>query len=80
MLAERAPHLLNTVEESLNFLNGRSVGLDIDAITQATYILALKKASQSLGKVVLKEHLTTYWELARIAQKNGIPADRAFGV
>jgi len=77
MLAERAPHLLNSVSENLKFLEGRPVGIDIDAVTQATYILALKRASQSLGKVILKEHLTTYWELAKIVQKNGISEDKA---
>lgn len=77
MLTERAPHLLNCVGESLSFLDGRFIGIDIDAVTQATFIMALKKASQSLGKVILVEHLTKYLELANIAQKNGIPADKA---
>jgi len=79
MLAERAPHLLNSVEESLSFLNGRSVGIDIDAVTQATYILALRKVSKTFGKVISKDHLKTYWELVNIVQKNGISADEALG-
>jgi len=53
------------------------IGIDIDATTQATYILALRKVSQTIGKVVLHEHLKTYWELANIAEKNGMTADKA---
>ena len=74
MLAERAPHLLSVVSENLKFLNGRSISIDIDAITQATYVLALRNVSRSFGKVILKEHLKTYWELAKIAEKNGVQA------
>src|SRR4030042_2457549 len=77
MLTERAPHLLNVVSENLNFLNGRSVGIDIDAVTQATYILALRNVSRAFGKVVLKEEIKTYWGLVDIVEKNGVSKDRS---
>jgi len=77
MLAERAPHLLNVVSENLNFLNGRYISIDIDAVTQATYILALRNVSRNFRKVVLKEEIKTYWGLTDIVEKNGVPKDRS---
>ncbi len=73
MSIERSPHLVTKVSESLKFLEGRKIGLDIDAVTQATFILGLRNASEHLRKVILKEWLTTYWQLANIAKENGIP-------
>lgn len=72
MLAERCPHLFSKVSENLKLLNGGSVGIDIDAVTQATFYLALNRVSHQLGKVIQKKELITYWELANIAKKNGI--------
>lgn len=77
MYAERSPHVFNALRENLKLLNGRSVGIDIDGVTQATYILALNKVSHTFGKVINREELSSYWELAKIVQKNGVPEDDA---
>lgn len=77
MLTERAPHLLNIVSENLKFLEDRAVGIDIDGTTQATYILALKKASLGIGKVISKDHLKSYWELSKIAESYGMSKEEA---
>ncbi len=61
------------VSENLKLLDGGVVGIDIDAVTQATHTLALKNASRELGKIILKEHITSYWELANIAVASGMP-------
>lgn len=65
---EKYPHVFTNLTENLKLLDG-IVSFDIDAVTQATYVLALNKVSHDLGKVVHKEDLTTYWELANIVAK-----------
>lgn len=77
MLAERAPNVLSAVSENLKLLNGGVVGIDIDAVTQATDIVALKNVSRELGKVILKEDITSYWELAKIGVANGMSEQEA---
>lgn len=77
MSIERHPLLTNSIKENLSFLNGRKVSLDIDAVTQASYILALRNASQELKKVITKEMLTTYWQMAKIAEENGVSKEKS---
>lgn len=77
MSIERHPLLTKSIKENLSFLNGRKVSLDIDAVTQASYILALRNVSQELKKVITKEMLTTYWQLAKIAEENGVPKEKS---
>ena len=76
MLKERYTNVFANVSENLSYLNSGTVSLDIDAVTQATYVLALNKVGHILGKAVHKEQLITYWELANIARLNGIPEDK----
>lgn len=61
------------IAENLELLNGRGVAFDIDAVTQATYVLALRGVSERFGRVVSKEELVDYWYLAKIAMQHGIP-------
>jgi uncharacterized HAD superfamily protein len=77
MYKERYPNVLETFSENMKLLSGKAVGIDIDAVTQATYILALNKASYGIGKIIQREDLKTYWELAEIAKKNGIAPEKA---
>src|SRR3989344_960606 len=77
MSIERHPLLTNSIRENLSFLSGRKVSLDIDAVTQASDILALRNVSQELKKVITKEMLTTYWQMAKIAEDNGVPKERS---
>ena len=77
MFAERYPNVFNSLSENLKLLNGGAVGIDIDAVTQATYVLALNKISHTLRKNIQKEDLVTYWELAKIAKDNGVDPDKA---
>ena len=77
MFAERYPNVFNSLKENLKLLNGGVIGIDIDAVTQATYILALNKISHTLRKNIQKEDLVTYWELAKIAKNNGVDPDKA---
>lgn len=77
MYKERYPNVFETFSENMKLLNGKAVGIDIDAVTQATYILALNKASYDIGKIIQRDDLKTYWELAEIAKKNGIAPEKA---
>lgn len=77
MSIERNSRVTSAIAENLKVLKGSAVGIDIDAVTQATFILALNHASHNLRKVILKEKLTGYWELANIARANGISDDKA---
>lgn len=77
MPVERIPALTTAITENLKPLKGGAVGIDIDAVTQATFILALNYVSHDFKKVILKENLRSYWELASIAEANGISADKA---
>lgn len=61
------------VSENLKLLNGLGVGLDIDAVSQATYVLALRGVSERFGRFVSKEELIDYWYLAKLAMQHGIP-------
>jgi uncharacterized HAD superfamily protein len=77
MFKERYPNVFDSFTENLKVLDGAAVGIDIDAVTQATYFLALNNVSHALGKVIHREDLRTYWELANIAKRNGMDPDRA---
>jgi hypothetical protein len=77
MHKERYPNVFETLSENMKLLNGKKVGLDIDAVTQATYILALNNASHGIGKNIQRDELITYWELAEIAKKNGVAHEKA---
>ena len=77
MLTERCPHIFSKVSENLKLLRGGSIGIDIDAVTQATFYLALNRVSHQLRKVTDKSELITYWEFANIGKRNGIPEHEA---
>lgn len=79
MLVERNSRVATAIAENLKVLKDSAVSIDIDAVTQATFILALNHASHELKKVVLKEKLTDYWELANIARANGVSDEKALG-
>jgi hypothetical protein len=76
---EKFPLIANLIAENLQALDGGMIGIDIDAVTQATYTLALRNVSRRLGlqSVIPKERLTSYWELVKIAQHYGIAEDEA---
>lgn len=77
LMSEKYPVVFNRISENLKFLNGGMVSLDIDAVTQKTYALALNNASHFLGKNISVEEVNKYWGLIDIAVKNGINKEDA---
>jgi len=76
---ERFSPIINPIAENLKVLDG-IIGLDIDAVTQATYIRALAKVSRELGlrSVIAKERITDYWGLVKIIQHYGVSEEAAW--
>ncbi|OGM11487.1 hypothetical protein A2Z22_00355 [Candidatus Woesebacteria bacterium RBG_16_34_12] len=78
MYIERAPIISAAVGENLKILKGGLVGLDIDAVTQATIYKALDYASLKLNRTIVMDELTDYWKLASMAIKNGMSEEEAY--
>lgn len=74
------PNVFKNLTENLKLLNERPITFDIDAVTQATYVLALNTASRRLRKIIHRDELTSYWELTNIVQKNGYSKDEALKI
>lgn len=67
---ERYTPLIKRVEKNINSLSkGGSISFDIDGVIQATYLSAILLASHELQVPISYSMLTSYWELANIAQK-----------
>lgn len=74
------PNVYRKVSENLKLLDGQLITFDIDAVTQATYMLALNGVSHKFGKAIHRDELVSYWELTNIAQKNGCGPEEALQV
>lgn len=71
MLKEQAPHLISAVSENLRLIDG-AIGIDIDGVVQASSVLALRNASERVKQVILRDHVTSYWELVNVGKQHGM--------
>ena len=70
--SEKYPFTFKNISENLKLLKGGLVSFDIDAVTQQTSDLSLKKASHILKKYITISDIVKYWGLKDIAAKNGM--------
>ncbi len=77
---DRYPRIYSRLSENIRLLNGGTVSFDIDAVTQATWSIALTGVSHKIGKSLAINDLVTYWELKNIVKNHGFDEAAALQV